>query len=408
MNTKNRLFIDQVIIGILIRIMNLFVIILGKILKIDHRLDKNFDRIAICKFKGMGSIIQSSPLIKTLKTKYPQARLIYISTTSNKQILEEYEDIDDSILLDDRSIFSLIKTFFPFIYKLFRAKFQLYIDLEVYSNFSTLCSILSASKNRFGYYLKTKDYRRRNYTHLMYFNRNCEISQTYLQWARLLNCETISPELPTLKSTELKSDILSTFELTKNEYLVVNPNASDLRIERRWDIQRFINICEQLIKMYPNQKIVLIGSKSEKQYVEQIKKHFLDVQNIISIAGKTNISELIYILKNSKLLLTNDTGPMHLAFAVKVKTVALFGPCSPIQYGINNNCYPLYSNMYCSPCIHEFALPPCKGNNICMTTIFVDKVFSTIEEALEGKKPDQHILPKQFKAQDRISGLVNR
>lgn len=408
MNTKNRLLIDQIILGFVIKVMNILVITLGKILKIDHNLDKNFDHIAICKFKGMGSIIQSTPLIRSLKQKFPNSKITYISTQANAQILQEYPQIDAVILLDDSSIFSLVKSFIPFIFQLNRSKFQVYIDLEVYSNFSTLCSILSASTNRLGYYLKSKDFRKRNYTHMMYFNRNCEIGQTYLQWARLLNCNELNTELLLLKSTNRNTDLLSKYNLTNQKYIVINPNASDLRIERRWNIESFIHICETISNQLSEYKIVLIGSKNEVKYINRFVNHFKNHSNIISLAGKTSISELVEILKNSKFLLTNDTGPMHLAFASKVKTVALFGPCSPIQYGINSNCYPIYTNMYCSPCIHEFALPPCKGDNICMSSISEKIVFNTIKMVISGRENTKFIGQKQYSSNNQISGLVRR
>ena len=96
---------------------------------------------------------------------------------------------------------------------------------------------------------------------------------------------------------------------------------------------------------------------------------------IINLSGKTNLHELVETLRTADLLITNDTGPMHVANSLNTNVLALFGPCSPKQYGLGKNIKTIYKNVYCSPCVHEFVVPPCKGDNQCMKLISVDEVF---------------------------------
>ena len=133
---------------------------------------------------------------------------------------------------------------------------------------------------------------------------------------------------------------------------------------------------------YPDYHIILIGSTAEKNYVEGIVSACDKQEKIISLAGKTSIQQLIGVIQQASLLITNDTGPMHIGFATKTKTLALFGPCSPNQYGFNKNCFPIYKNVYCSPCVHEFERPPCNGNNECMRLIEVSEVMQLIDAVL--------------------------
>jgi len=360
----------------------------------------------------MGSIIQSTPLIKTLKAKYPTCRIIYISSKENLQILKQIPGIDDIICIDDRSMLGLSVSIFSFIRKLQIAKIEVFIDLEVYSNFSTLMTIFSMAKNRMGFYINSMHYRLGNYTHMMYYNTRNSISDTYLQFARLLNCESISHELVNLDSniTGLKLSDNLLLDLVHEKYILINPNASDLRIERRWLDRNFIQLIQLINSKFSSYKIILVGSPGEASYVAGILDGTGISQNIFSMAGKTNIPELIALIKNAYLFITNDSGPMHIAFSTRTRTIALFGPCSPNQYTYNKNCYVIYENLYCSPCVHEFVSPPCKGNNYCMKAILVGTVFEKVTAALE--QVDGHEDWKQkdmlFKINDFTIGTLNR
>lgn len=412
MKTNTKIILDTYIIGFVAKLINILVIPLGKVLNINHNLNKSFKTIAICKYKGMGSIIQSTPLIQTIKTNHPNCRIIYISSIENQQILKQIEGIDEVLLIDDRTFFSLLLTFIPFVNKLIRRKIEVLIDLEVYSNFSTLVSVLSMSKNRLGFYINSKHYRLGNYTHMMYYNTRSAISETYLQFARLLNCSDIKSKLYNLSNNIALADIAQklNINLQSQNYILINPNASDLRVERQWPRAKFIDFINKLIEEFPSKNILLVGSKGEASYVEGIIKDSNASDSILSIAGKTNIPELIAIIQHAKLLITNDTGPMHIAFSVETPTIALFGPCSPTQYGMSDNCHIVYQNLYCSPCVHEFITPPCRGNNYCMKSIDSASVFQLATDIINGIDIKKDSINKDilFKFKDFTVGTVNR
>lgn len=407
MKTKTKILLDSYIIGFVVKIINFIVIPLGKILKIDHSLNKNFKTIAICKYKGMGSVIQSTALIRTMKENFKDAKIIFVSSKENQDILKLITDIDEIIIIDDKNIIRLLKSIIPFTYKLIKSKIEVFIDLEVYSNFSSLMSVFSLSTNRLGFYINSKHYRLGNYTHMMYYNTRSSISDTYLQFARLLNCKSINYNLYEFQNIEFKSFTNLNF-LQNQNYIVINPNASDLRIERRWSRLDYISLIDNIISSFPNLYIVLIGSKNEADYVQYIKNNFLNNENIVCLAGKTSLNELISLLQHSKLLITNDTGPMHLAFSCNIPNISLFGPCAPNQYGKNSSCIAVYRNLYCSPCVHEFVIPPCGGNNMCMKAISVEQVFKLFNNFMNNK--DINITQENiiFEVDDKVIGLIDR
>lgn len=401
MNTKTTLFLDKKIARPFAYLLNFIVRLVGMIASIDHNLDKDFRTIAICKFKGMGSIVQSTPMIAALRNKYPNAEIIYVSTKANEALLKRIKLIDTIVLVDDSSFFRFIKTNISSLLFLIRKRPQVYLDLEIYSDYSTLFTTFTLSKNRMGFYLRSSTFRMGIYTHMMFFNTDVPISDAYLQQAKILGIQRAEEEL-----YDFSKDLIYNSDL--DNYFVVNPNASDLRLERRWSKQKYIELISNLLEKYPNYKIVLIGSKGEATYTNEISSNFKN-DRILDMSGKTSLDELLGVISNAKLMITNDTGPMHLAFSMKIPVVCFFGPCSPEQYGIADKAYPIYRRIYCSPCVHDFETSPCKGNNVCMKLISVDDAISTINFAMKGEGGNLEINTKPIYSYDDLAlGLVNR
>lgn len=382
LKTKHKIIIDSLIGTLLAYCVNLTARALGFILNINHSLERSFTTIVISKYAGLGSIIQATPLIQTLRKNYPQAKLIFITTSGNAALMKHIPEIDELILVSDKNIWSIMRSSVETMLKLWRIKPELYFDLEFYSNYSGIMTTLSKATNRFGFYNPEKAYRKGIYNYLVPFSVDVPISETYLQFADLLKCghkvSQLKIELP-LTGSEFKTKI----RLTEGEkYIVVNPNASDLRLERRWPKKSFTDVLAFLLTHYPSHKVVLIGNKTEAEYVNEIALTFEKDLNLIDSSGRLTLSELILLIAGADLMLTNDTGPMHIAFALNIKTISLFGPCSPEQYGAIRNGITFYKKVDCSPCVHAFLIPPCKGNNICMKNISVTEVKEALKESI--------------------------
>ncbi len=404
MNTKLQLFLDKYIARSLAFGLNFIVRILGKILRINHQLDREYKTIVVSKFKGMGSILQATPMLVAIKQRYPDAELVFVSTSSNKQILELLPMVGKVLCVNDKGLLKFAKTNLQVLWYLIRKRPEIYFDLEIYSDYSTLFTLFSLSINRVGFYLRSSSFRMGIYTHMMFFNPKVSIAEVYLQMARLIGCEVSKSTLVHLQSSYTDS------ELGEN-YFVINPNASDLRLERRWGRHNFALLIQGLIKKYPQRKIVIIGSKDERKYTDKIIVQLTDTsKQVINLAGKTNIYQLVGVVANCGLMITNDTGPMHIAFCTRTPVISLFGPCSPEQYGVSENCYAIYKPVYCSPCVHDFEIPPCGGDNSCMKIIEVNEVMEKIESILSGVQKSPHSRANRFiySYEHKILGKVNR
>lgn len=357
--------------------------ILGFMLRIDHSLDREFKTIVVCKYAGLGSIIQSTPLIQTLRKNFPGSRLVFVSTKANGTLLKHIPEIDEMLLVSDKSLWQVAISSLQLLKQLWLLKPDLYIDLEFYSNYSGIIATLSKATNRLGFYNDDKHYRKGIYNYLVHFDANIPISETYLQFALLVNSEHIVKELKLSLPEDIdEGPVLKKLGIEKQKYIVINPNASDLRLERRWPKEYFAEIIRSLLKDYPEYKIVLIGNRVESEYVKELLNLIAPHPSLTDSSGKLDLPELILLINGASLMLTNDTGPMHMAYALNIKTISLFGPCSPQQYGQYTNGVTFYKQVHCSPCVHIHLVPPCHGNNICMKNIFVNEVILALSENL--------------------------
>lgn len=369
----------------IVYMVNVLARFLGFVLRIDHSLNKNFDTIVVSKYVGLGSIIQATPLLQTLRKKFPNAHIIFITTNGGRVLLEHIPEVNEVLTVSDKNFSEVLSTSIKLLFKLWKIKPQLFIDLEFYSNYSSIMTTLSKAKNRLGFYKEDLAYRKGVYNYLVNFNVDVPISTTYLQFASLVNCGEITTSLKIdIKENNNWAKITEKTGLSKmQKYIVVNPNASDLRLERRWPKEYYINTINSFLEKNNSYTLVLVGDKTEASYVNEIETQLKNKQQVINTAGKLNLTELIVLIANAKLMLTNDTGPMHIAFATKTKTISLFGPCSPLQYGGTENAITFYKKVHCSPCVHKFIIPPCHGDNQCMKQISEAEVKEAIERSVK-------------------------
>jgi ADP-heptose:LPS heptosyltransferase len=167
---------------------------------------------------------------------------------------------------------------------------------------------------------------------------------------------------------------------------VLNPNAGELSLERRWPAPRFIELAQRLISA-EGWSVVLIGSKAEREYTEGIA-HRVASPRCVNLAGELDVSELVYVLSRANVVVTNDSGPMHVAATIGAPTLGLFGPETPVMYGpLGLRARALYRPPSCSPCInvHDNKVASCiYGEPQCLMAIGVDEVHEAARALAAG------------------------
>jgi ADP-heptose:LPS heptosyltransferase len=195
-----------------------------------------------------------------------------------------------------------------------------------------------------------------------------------------LGIESTGFVVPKIRSAHLTTPSLlpiKSLALTR-EIICVNPNAGITSLDRRWDGNRFSRVIEILHAENPALLFCLIGSEEERGYVEAILSGLKDAaHNALNVAGLLTFQELVELFSFSRILITNDSGPLHAAAAVGLPTIALFGPESPAFYGpLGNKTVNLYAGLSCSPCLNAYDAKvfKCPINAQCMKEISVDQV----------------------------------
>lgn len=156
----------------------------------------------------------------------------------------------------------------------------------------------------------------------------------------------------------------------EGKWIAVHPGAA-FGPAKCWPKERFRKLLEKCQEVCP---VVVVGDGGQKQEARSLVEGLSS--SIISLAGETSLGELIALLSLSSLLVTNDSGPMHVAAAVSTPLVAIFGSTDPSRtgpYGVATGV--LYAKAPCSPCFRR----ECPIDFRCMKEISVEEVFSRVQ-----------------------------
>lgn len=153
-------------------------------------------------------------------------------------------------------------------------------------------------------------------------------------------------------------------------------------LAKRWPAERFAAIADLLIEQY-GATVVIVGAKADIPVAADMERSM--EKQPVNLAGKTTIGELAGVFTYSDLFLGNDTGPLHLAVAVGVTTVAIFGPTDARVYGpYSDESTAVSGAVPCRPCFVKGAARPCSTFE-CMTSVSIEQVWRAVGERLEAK-----------------------
>jgi len=171
---------------------------------------------------------------------------------------------------------------------------------------------------------------------------------------------------------------------TRKRQILINVNASEYLSERKFPAEKFVLLIENLAIAFPSMKLVLTGSENEKDYVNHVhsmlKNKNIEIENY---AGAWSLKQLCDEIEHSHLLVTNDSGPMHLANYLRTRCVVIWGPTSPERIGYKNSelMLNLSLQLTCQPCfIHPKSevAKSCSGAISCLNNMNVEHMSAQI------------------------------
>ncbi len=311
-----------------------------------------YNCILVVKFWGIGNIVRASPVFRAIRENFPAAKITFITLSQNRGIYENSGLFDEVIYFNLHSVpaflWDVVKKFFT----LRRKNFDLVINLEPWANFAEIVSFYVGVRMRVGF---TASKRKSLFNTRVPFIENEHISRSFFRvlYPFGIRMPTDFEPLPipiSQSDQDYVASLLSAEGVTEDDFLVaINVNASEVADARRWNPKNYAELSLKMAERI-NAKTVFIGSSSEVERVQEV----IDLADGkgINLSGKTTLPQVAALLKRVNIFVTNDSGPMHLAMAMRTPTVALFGPETPKRYGpVINIHYPIYKNYDCSPCI---------------------------------------------------------
>lgn len=353
-------------------------------------------KVLCMKFWGIGSLQMLTPAARSLRANHPGAELVFLTLASNRQCAEGLGVFDRVLTLEVAGggwlrVFGRI---LALVRALRSERFTAVYDFEFFTRFSAVVGFLTGAPHRHGF-ASTLVWRGGLHTHEVPFNRYWHVARNFRVLAGVEDgLNVTASDLVPHRVTELDElrieELLSAAGLAPGtEYAVLNPNAGTLSLERRWPAQMFADLAGRLLQE-DALPVVLIGSGSEHEYTEGVLQLIETPAPVraLNLAGAMTTGELAAVLRGAAIVLSNDSGPMHLAAALGAPTVGLFGPETPVMYGpIGLRALALYRPPACSPCInvHDNKVASCiYGRPECLVNLPVDEVLEALRALRRG------------------------
>jgi len=349
---------------------------------------------------GIGDVLFSTPLIKILQRNYPKASLYFICNKRTHAALERCPQLkgiyvfekDDFRNLWRKNKPQFLKEFTSFIKKIKKERFDLAIDMSMGHQYSFFLKILNIPE-RIGFDYKGRG---RFLTRKLEFDgfNDKPIGEYYKDLLKLIDLDTIGHE-PTgiWLNTEDRDYIDRFFDnagIGRSDTVIgIAPGGGESFGPRkihfkRWPKERFAELAKMLISKMGS-KVILIWGPGEEGLVKEIVD-LMDVKPIIS--PKTTIRQSAALMSRCDCVVCNDSGPLHIAVAVKARTVSIFGPSDPNVYGP----YPkggrhisIVKEIECSPCYKKFKLPNCATLD-CLNGIDVKDVYQAVAKHIRSSQ----------------------
>jgi len=330
---------------------------------------KNYSKICVIHLNQIGDLVFSLPLLKSLKDHFPQATIHSVVRPYLEGLLTDSPFVDRIILRKDANLARL-----SLIWTLMRERYDLLISLPR-SEEALILTGLSGARLKAGF------------THFPW--DRCldekEVIQGHYSWfnnAKLLKRLRI-PISQNNYVGLLKVDEHLQVKGLPYRYVVVSPGASSRRIAKAWDEHKFAAVIARLSMEFGLGCVLVGGSDSSESTsaIAEYVKHFLKggVQQVVDLAGKTNLRELAAILKKAKLFIGNDSGVMHMASALDIPVVSIFGPTDPHYTGPQNTrSVVVVKQLECTPC---YLREPCTHRR-CLAELDAETVWEACKKVL--------------------------
>ena len=343
----------------------------------------DIQRILIIKPSSLGDVVDGLAIIRPMKKRYPGARIDWVVVERCRDILLDVPLIDNLLVFDRDSWKRLsawpraIKNFVRLVCETRRGRYDIVIDLQGLFR-SALIALLSGAGKRAGFS------NAREFCAFLYNVRvrvpegTMHAVDRCLLIAKELGADTAEVSFPLEVSPEARRRAGAVIGGGKAACPVVVINPTARWQAKRWSAERYAAVGDYVRDVLGG-SAVLIGGEEEKDIVARVTDRMKGA--FVDLSGELNLRELTALLSEADTLVTNDTGPMHIAAAVGTPVVAIFGPTDPARtgpYGAGHRV--IKADLPCSPCLSRL----CKKDELeCMESISIGQVTAALDSILK-------------------------
>lgn len=329
-------------------------------------------RILIIRLSSIGDVILTTPILKSLKEKYPNMIIDFLVMKNFKDAIEGCPYIDNLILFDKfqgdgfKELVALGK-------KLKKNNYDYVFDLHSKIRSQIISKAIGG---------KIYTYKKRGLlktllvkSRVIKYKVDDTIVKNYYKPFEVLGIKYEKEDLTFSFSNEDLQKVVN-LSVDIDNVPIIAPGAS--KETKKWTKEGFAQLAKLLYEKY-KKKPLIIGSKGEHNMCEDIRKLSGDLA--VNLAGKLSLKESGALLSKGRFLVTNDSGPFHIARGVKCPTYVIFGPTSPEMFEYDEDNILVYLGEECSPCsLHGDKECPKKHFN-CMKKLNAKKIMKMIEES---------------------------
>ncbi|MCJ7674204.1 MAG: lipopolysaccharide heptosyltransferase I, partial [Sedimentisphaerales bacterium] len=290
--------------------------------------------ILIIKPSSLGDIILTLPALSALRRSFPDAKISWLIRPEFAPLLDNHPHLDNIIPFDRKYLGKAwynpraFAALLSLIHKLRRSKFDLVLDLQGLFRTASL-AWLSGCKKRFGM-TTAREFAHIFYTHKLAQDKSCiHLVDYYLKIAQAAGAADLSVEF-ILNTDRAAADsvhrLLTEQKINPDNYAVIVPGSA--HSDKCWPVERFAALAEKISSQF-GFSIVATGTKAEKSTIEALQRK--TGVRLTNLAGLTNLRELTALIKSARLVVSNDTGPGHIAAALGVPVVLIFGRSNPAR-----------------------------------------------------------------------------
>lgn len=338
------------------------------------------NKILVIRVDGIGDLLNSTPAISLLRENYPSAEITVLARPLNAPVLIANPDVDRVLTFARDGEHRSLKARLQFYRELRRERFQLVVAMQT-AMWSHLVAFLSGAPYRLGRYQKRFKSTLTHAWHGKYskgetheVDRNLELVRLICkgEGTRKLTYHLLPSEIDAAKA------YLASWEIGADTFLIgIHPGGSSF--DKRWPEKQYAELADRLARQY-NATILLLRGPEEAALGQNIQAAMQS--DAITYAPET-IRDLAAILSCCDLVVCNDSGPMHLAAALDVPTVAIFGPTDHVAWHpLSENAAVVRRDMPCWPC----SAHKCKIGWECTKKLPVEPVWDAMTTTIEARR----------------------